>query len=78
MRKVQPAPPEDWVKEIVEPLASLVTMEETMVVLRCSRRTLTRLLSSGRIHSVRRNGGCRQLIPRSSIAEYLRGLEGAA
>ncbi len=79
MRKARiPAPPPDWVDEIVAPLQAILTTEETMTVLRCSRRSVTRLIASGRLRSVRQSGGSRNLIPRSAIAEYLRGLEGAA
>ena len=79
MRKVSvAAPPPDWADEIVEPLPSLVTMEETMGLLRCSRRSVTRLIASERLQAVRQSGGGRQLIPRSALAQYLRSLKGAA
>lgn len=80
MRKASAsAPLPEWVQETVAELPPIATMEETMKFLRCSRRTLTRLLSSGRLRAVRiSKGGSPQMIPRYAIGAYLASLEHAA
>ncbi|MES1178963.1 MAG: helix-turn-helix domain-containing protein [Myxococcales bacterium] len=65
-----------WVEETIAPLPPVATIKETATALRCSRRSIDRLVASGRLHSVRQEG--RRLIPRSAVAEYLRSLESAA
>jgi excisionase family DNA binding protein len=69
-----------WIQKTIAKLEPHATTEEAMAALRCSRRTLSRLISSGRIHAVRRSPGgpSRLMITSDSIAAYLCSLEHAA
>ncbi|MEO8905517.1 MAG: helix-turn-helix domain-containing protein [Polyangiaceae bacterium] len=66
-----------WVKEAVAGLPPLVTVEELVTLLRTSRRQVYRLISDGRLPSVKQSegGSSRNLVPRASVEKYLRGLE---
>lgn len=70
----------DWVETILADLPPLVTVDEAMTALRCSRRSLYRLTSGGRLLALRQEhaGSSKLLIPKTSIAAYLRSLQEAA
>lgn len=69
-----------WATELVGDLPALLTVEEVMGTLRCSRRHLSRLTATGKLLGLRDKhaGNSRLLIPKKSLEEYLRGLEGLA
>jgi excisionase family DNA binding protein len=70
----------DWITEALSDLPKILTAEEAVGALRTTRRNLSRLVASGRIHAVRpaEAGRSRLLIPRSSVEHFLRSLEGRA
>ena len=70
----------DWIAEAVAPLPAIAMPGEVCKVLRITRRHLYRLIESGRLQAVKPPGSkkARLKIPRSAVAEYLRGLELAA
>jgi len=77
----QKADPErDWADQLVADLPTLATATEAVEVLRCSKRTLYRLVSAGHMHAIRHatGGSARLLIPRAELARYLRSLDLAA
>lgn len=67
-----------WVDEALAGTPALLTVEETIGILRMSRRSFYRLLSTGRINAFRASetGSSRNLVPRSEVARYLRSLAG--
>lgn len=70
----------DWVEATLEGLPPLVKAKEAAVVLRTTPRTLYRWIALGRILTVKRPGGDASavLIPKASLAKYLRSLEQGA
>lgn len=69
----------DWISDVVAKLPPILTAAEACNVLRTSRRNLSRLVASGRIHALRpsEGGSSKLLVPRASVESYLRALEGA-
>ncbi len=57
-------------------LPPLVTVEELVKLLRTSRRQVYRLISTGRIQTVKQSdgGSSRNLAPRTEVHKYLRSL----
>jgi hypothetical protein len=70
---------EDWVETTVAGLPALLTAAETAKVLRTTPRSIYKWCAMGRLGSVKRPGGGNTalLIPKASLAAYLRGLEAA-
>jgi excisionase family DNA binding protein len=58
-------------------LGSLATAAEACGVLRCSRRTLARLVATGRLRAAKRShgGSSPLLIPRAELRRYLDALQ---
>jgi excisionase family DNA binding protein len=61
----------------VAELGSLATASEACTVLRCSRRTLARLVATGRLRAAKRaeRGSSPLLVPRAELQRYLAGLQ---
>ena len=70
----------DWIAQVVAELPPICNVVEAYTVLRTTRRNIHRLVASGRLHAVRpaAGGSARLLVPRASIEQYLRRLEGEA
>lgn len=70
----------DWVEEAIEGLPPLLTVKEACTVLRTSARNFYRLAAAGRIYAPKssESGPARLLVPRASIAKYLRSLDARA
>ena len=66
-----------WVDDVVAELPSLVPADEAMRVLHVSRRTLGRLLATGRLRGHRpcESGSSRVLIPRAELKRYLQSMQ---
>ena len=63
----------------IETLPPLMKKTEVAALLRCSTRTVSRLITVGRLRSFRLNEGAgsgRQLIPRGEVERLLREAEG--
>jgi hypothetical protein len=70
----------DWIDEAVGGLPPLVTTEETLKLLRICRRTFYKLVSLGKIKTLKQSTAhsAKHMVPRAEIARYLRSLEGRA
>lgn len=66
----------DWLEDALGGLPPMLTVDEAMAVLRCSRRQVYRLTSTGRVPALRARatGPSRLLIPRAGLRDYLAGL----
>lgn len=70
----QKSPP--WVDETLDNLPLLLTISETARLLRMSERQVYRLGETGRLTLVSKGGeGSRRVVPKVSIAKFLRSLE---
>jgi excisionase family DNA binding protein len=69
---------QDWIDEALAALPPICTTEEAQSVLRMGRRNLYRLISAGRIKTIKgsEGGSARRLIPKSALASYLRSIDG--
>jgi len=67
----------DWIADAVSGLAPLVTISEAGAVLRTSVRNMRRIVSAGRLASLKQceGGSSRVLIPRAELERYLRSLQ---
>lgn len=66
-----------WINEALKDLPAILRVKEVQSVLRCTSRHVYRLVETGRIHAVRARdaGSSRVLVPKTSLADYLRSID---
>jgi excisionase family DNA binding protein len=63
----------EWVADVTRPLPSILTFDEVAVVLRVSRRTVSRYAADGRLRTVTVGGITR--VSRADLANFLAGAD---
>jgi len=62
----------DMIEDVLSGLPKLCTIDECADLLRCSKRTITRMIARGELNaSTSRSGSERVLVPRLALRAYL-------